>query len=74
MVLVHVVLKEGADRVAAGELLSSASFGMTNINQKRLQRYGIVSGDLSREKLPDVQKLPMVTAVQIDQVRSIPRS
>jgi hypothetical protein len=73
MTLVHVTLDTSL--VKDTELLNKTvskiidSTGMVNINQKRLYRYGIVSGEVSASQLQTIRELENVRAVEADQTR-----
>src|SRR6267143_1875131 len=63
-VKVHIVLKKDVcpDSSACQEALRTIQnvSGIANVNQKRLERYGIVSGDLPKSKIESVRELPHV--------------
>jgi hypothetical protein len=69
-VKVHIVLKKEKcpDSSACQEALRTIQnvSGITNVNQKRLERYGIVSGDLPKSKIASVRELPHVASVSLD--------
>jgi hypothetical protein len=43
--------------------------GMTGINEKRLQRYGILSGSLPKSKLPQLSNIKEIDSISGDEVR-----
>ncbi|RJQ36793.1 hypothetical protein C4552_02790 [Candidatus Parcubacteria bacterium] len=66
---VHIVLKKNvaANPATKQEVLNRlAALGMTAINQQRLERYGIVSGDLPEEQLDALQNVGGIEAFRRD--------
>lgn len=70
-VKVHIVLKERVRQspkdclTVLHELEDLA--GISGVNEKRLQRYGIISGDVPTSKIEAVKALPGVESVSVDQ-------
>jgi hypothetical protein len=73
MALVHVTLdksliKDTVRRDATVSRIVELT-GMANINQQRLHRYGIVSGEVSASKLPEIRDIENVQAVESDETK-----
>jgi hypothetical protein len=69
-VKVHVILKEEVcqnrdTRTRTVDRIVAAS-GITGINEKRLERHGIVSGAVPKEAMPALQAIEGVKAVELD--------
>ena len=69
-VKVHIVLKEQV-RQSPKECLTVLHevedlAGISGVNEKRLQRYGIISGDVPVSKIDAVKALPGVESVSVD--------
>src|SRR3989344_2055067 len=65
----HVVLKRAvaADPTARQAICDRLiALGMTGINQPRFEQYGIVSGDISEERLDALQNIEGIHALQRD--------
>jgi hypothetical protein len=66
---VHVTLSQAvrndpeAKKVALDRV---AEIGIRNVNLKRSDRYGIITGDIDPEKLSELRKLEQVKAVEVD--------
>lgn len=43
--------------------------GIRNVNQKRFERYGIITGELDEDRLPALLRIEEVGAVEADQRR-----
>lgn len=73
LVRVHAVLDEGiVDRPdMLARLLSQLrdDFGMTNVNDARLARFSILSGDVPARSLSDLRCVAGLKSVQADQMR-----
>ncbi len=70
---VHVVLKKRvrADPAAKKEILEQLrGCGMENVNEKRFLRYGILSGDVSPERIDELEATPGVESVSPDERKS----
>jgi hypothetical protein len=70
---VHVTLTKPvrSDPKAKQDALEAIEqqFGMRDINLRRFERYGVITGELPQSKLEDVQQLDTVEAVQADERR-----
>ena len=69
-VKVHIVLKDDVCRdsercLGALQEIESVA-GISDVNQKRLQRYRVISGNLPQSKIEVVRKLPAVASVSQD--------
>lgn len=67
--LVHITLNLKEDEVDARresvlEALHRA--GLREVDTKFLKRYSLLSGHVDRKHLPDIERLPMVVAVEPD--------
>jgi hypothetical protein len=72
MTIVHVTLKEAARSNAKlkqrlQELV--AKLGMRDINQKRFDRYGVLTGEIDEAALPQIEQIEEVAAVERDAAR-----
>lgn len=70
---VHVVLQQRvrADLTAKKEILERLlGCGMENVNEKRFLRYGILSGDVSPERMAELEATPGVESVSPDERKS----
>ncbi len=70
---VHVTIKEefcgdAASRNRARAEVVAAS-GLRNINEKRLERFGILSGDVDADRIAALRALPVVASVEVDERR-----
>lgn len=73
MAKVHITLARGVagsreQRERARARIEAVS-GITDVNEKRLDRYGIVSGEVAPERLDDLRDLHEVQAVEIDDTK-----
>ena len=73
MIRVHLTLTkdvlEEPDRVEHLKHQLVHDFELRDVNEKRLLRYGIVSGELPESKLEAVRKLSEVESLDVDQMR-----
>jgi hypothetical protein len=69
-VKVHIVLKDdvcGDSERCLGALNEIETVaGITDVNQKRLQRYRVISGNVPQSKIDTVRKLAVVASVSVD--------
>lgn len=70
---VHVTLNQSllgqTDRIARARDRIVAVSGMQDIDERRLQRYGVLSGTVDVAKLPEIHSVDGVTAVDVDQLK-----
>jgi hypothetical protein len=70
---VHIILKESvrndpdAQRSVLRHLVDQT--GLSNVNEKRLRRFGIISGDVPPDRVSIILKLDEVEACEPDQRR-----
>lgn len=75
IVKTHIILDE--DKGAAAEARTSvlakirAKVDISGINEKRFERYGVLTCDIDDSLLDVVRKIPGVAGVEIDQERSL---
>jgi hypothetical protein len=72
MTLVHVILKEEAradERLRELLRRTIAALGMQRINQKRFERYGVLTGEIDESRLPEIEEIAGVQAVERDRQR-----
>jgi len=78
VVKTHIILEE--DKVDAVEDRTSvlakirAKAGISKINEKRFERYGVLTCDLDDSLLDEVSKIPGVRKVEVDQERDLSES
>ena len=74
MTIVHVTLKEAARaNPKLKERLRQwiAALGMHDINQKRFERYGVLTGVIDEALVPQIEEIDEVEAVECDRARGI---
>lgn len=74
---IHVVLERDV-RTQPGKLVELEAFlreqgGLQNVNEARLHRYGIITGDIDPELVDWVRAVPGVQSVDVDSVKRISR-
>jgi hypothetical protein len=76
LVKAHIVLDKGK---AGGPKARSEILGaireradISGINEKRFQRYGVLTCDLDDSRLDAIRKIPGVAAVEVDSERDLP--
>jgi hypothetical protein len=71
---VHVTLREAfattleARRAALERVIQAV--GLRHFNQRRFERYGIITGELDDDQLPTLQGLTEVQSVEQDSLKS----
>jgi hypothetical protein len=71
---VHISLKAelAADPQARAELLARArACGVTQVNQKRFERYGILTGLVDDAQVAALRALAVVDSVEVDKERTL---
>lgn len=71
---VHISLKAelAADPQARAELLACAhACGVTQVNEKRFERYGILTGIVDDAQLAALRALLAVASVEVDRERTL---
>jgi hypothetical protein len=70
---VHVTLNRSllgqTDQLARARDRIVAVSGMRDVDEHRLQRYGVLSGTVDIAKLPAIHSVDDVTAVDVDQLK-----
>ena len=73
MAKVHIILS--AEALQSPEALQETLtcvrelMGLDGVNERRLTRYGMLSGTVRTEDLPTLRTVPGVEAVEVDQIR-----
>lgn len=72
---VHVTLHEAfattseARQTALERVLQAVE--LRHLNQRRFERYGIITGEIDDDQLPTLQGLPEVQSVERDSMKSV---
>ncbi len=78
VVKTHIVLDEEKANAPEGrkQVLSEIrkKFEISEINEKRFERYGVLTCDIEEELLDDVRQIPGVAGVEIDRERYLDES
>lgn|GEM_PF-2748699 len=78
VVKTHIVLDEEKANApeARKEVLSEIrkKFDISEINEKRFERYGVLTCEIEEEMLDDVRRIPGVAGVEVDQERYLDKS
>lgn len=74
LVKAHIVIDKAEGSKARSEILDTIRkrVDISGVNDKRLERYGVLTCDLDDSRLDEIRKIPGVAAVEIDQERSLP--
>ena len=75
LIKTHIVLaaEAGDDPVLRQAALAriQQAIGISQINQKRFDRYGVLSGMVEEAQLDKLRSLPEISSVEVDQVRRL---
>jgi transcription antitermination factor NusG len=78
LVKTHIVLdaEKAEAPEARKEVLSQIrkKFDISEVNEKRFERYGVLTCDIEEELLDDVRRIPGVAGVEVDRERYLDES
>jgi hypothetical protein len=76
LVKAHIVLDKGkaGEPDARSEILDAIRerADISGLNEKRLERYGVLTCDLDDSRLDAIREIPGVAAVEVDKERELP--
>ncbi|HYY59068.1 MAG TPA: hypothetical protein VE842_17190 [Pyrinomonadaceae bacterium] len=76
LVKAHIVLDKGkaGGIKARSEILDAICerADISSVNEKRLERYGVLTCDLDDSRLDAIREIPGVAAVEVDRERDLP--